>query len=65
MAPLRMEHEMDEEEEVAVALGRQVEGGSSLTIPGRGGNEQTNEGPPGLPAVVGGSKRGRECTFEL
>ena len=37
VAPLRMEHEMDEEEEIAVALGRQVEGGVLLPYLGDGG----------------------------
>ena len=36
VAPLRMEHEMDEEEEVAVALGRQQEGGEFSYL-GEGG----------------------------
>ena len=62
MAPLRMEHEMDEEEGVAVALGRQQEGGEFSYL--GEGDEQTNEGPPGLPAVVGGwIKEGKGMYF--
>ena len=60
VAPSRMEHEMDEEEEeVAVALGKTTEKGERgrVLLPGMvEGEGQTNEGPPGAPTEVGGSK---------
>ena len=49
VAPFRMEHEMDEEEEVAVALGRQVEGGVLLPYLGDGGTSRQMRARRGSP----------------
>ena len=60
VAPLRMEHEMDEEE-VAVALGRQQEGGEFSYL--GEGDEQTNEGPPGASCRGRRIKEGKGMYF--